>query len=476
MKSFRNPRYLERYEDVVFDLEQAINTAPANNTNQERNNLKFIADNSGEFTPFDWYNARIALDFKVEQRDGTDFVIGANVQDDDLPEATAGLGNRLRAYMADQMGIVNGANSFISRIAVLANGKELYQCNYANHSVNIKNLLEYNKSYADSVATNEFYFLDTSKSADKNRFNRRKVEHRHNAAGTADAEGYMLDNISHTFNEGFSKRKALLGTSSTVHCEIPLNRYSFFEALEDKLLPNTKIDIKFEIEKDDNLIWRDGGNRCRVVITRLQLFVPKLVFNSEGNKIYMSDYLKPYKWTYLKEVVERNIAGSHRTGNFRITNGISKPRHVFVFIINTPNIESQTENPFLYNTFSVSTDPRTLDRCYLEVGNGNEYPDIHYKPSTDPSRVFRDVIGYVYANNDFQGGTLLNRSNFENLFPFVYFDLTKQKLDIKDGVTKLAFHYELSGTTAANYNVYALVLHEMEAEIEQKSGKLLLRA
>ena len=24
MKSFRNPKYLERYEDVVFDLEQAL--------------------------------------------------------------------------------------------------------------------------------------------------------------------------------------------------------------------------------------------------------------------------------------------------------------------------------------------------------------------------------------------------------------------------------------------------------------------
>ena len=286
----------------------------------------------------------------------------------------------------------------------------------------------------------------------------------------------MLDNASTTFNEGLSKRKALLGQSSTVRCEIPLNRYSFFEALEDKLLPNTKIEINFEIEKDNNLIWRDGGNRCRVVITRLQLFVPRLVFNSEGNKIYMSEYLKPYKWTYLNEVVESNIANNQRVGNFRITSGISKPRHVFVFIINTANIESQTANPFLYNTFSVSTDPRTLDRCYLEVGNGNEYPDIHYKPSTDPSRVFRDVMGYVYANNDFQGGTLLNRSNFENLFPFAYFDLTKQNLDIKDEVTKLAFHYELPGTTAANYNVYALVLHEREAEIEQQSGKLLLRA
>ena len=444
MKSFRNPKYLE---DVVFDLQQAINAAPANDTTQERNNLKFIADNSGEVTPFDWYNARIALDFQIKQRDGTDFVRGAAVIPDEILAAKVGDYN---TYANDQMGIVNGANSFISRLSVLANGKELYQCNYANHSVNIKNLLEYNKSYADSVATNEFYFLDTSRSANKNKFIRRNVDGRQTVAGNVGANGLMLDNVSGTYNEGFSKRKYLLGTSEIVHCEIPLNRYSFFEALEDKLLPNTKIELNFEIEKDDNLIWRDGGQRCRVVITRLQLFVPRLVFNSEGNKIYMSEYLKPYKWTYLNEVVESSIAGNQRVGNFRIKNGISKPLHVFLFIMNTPNIESQTANPFLYNTFSVSTNPRTLDRCYLEVGNGNEYPDLHYKPSTEPSRVYRDVMKYVYANNDFQGGTLLTRQNFETLFPFVYFDLTKQKLDIKDGVTKLAFHYELSGVTAAN--------------------------
>ena len=81
----------------------------------------------------------------------------------------------------------------------------------------------------------------------------------------------------------------------------------------------------------------------------------------------------------------------------------------------------------MYNTFSVSTDSRTLNRCYLEFGNGNEYPDIHYKPNEDLSRVYRDVMSYVYANNDLQGGTLLNISKFKTLFPFVYFELTKQK-------------------------------------------------
>ena len=62
-----------------------------------------------------------------------------------------------------------------------------------------------------------------------------------------------------------------------------------------------------------------------------------------------------------------------------------------------------------------------------------------------------------------------------SIFPFIYFDLTKQKLDIKDGTTKLQFRYELSGTTATAYSIYALILYEQEAELVQKDGKLMFR-
>ena len=81
-------------------------------------------------------------------------------------------------------------------------------------------------------------------------------------------------------------------------------------------------------------------------------FCSKAIFNSEGQKLYMENYLQPYKWTYLNEVVERSGDLKQQTGNFRITNAISKPRHVFVFIINTPNTESQTANPF-FTTLSA---------------------------------------------------------------------------------------------------------------------------
>ena len=457
MKSFGTPRYLERYEDVVFELENQLNIREVNTQHQNRDGLKFVADNSGETTPFDWYNARISVDFKVNK----------------LADATA-------IAVGDNIGTVNGSNSLIKKIQVRAEGREVYDCAYANHCVNIKNLLEYNPSYAKSVGTNEYYFLDTSTHPDSLKYTRRQVTHRRNAANNADEAGLMLDDVNANYNKGFAARKVFLGASAKVNCEIPLNRYSFFEELQDKLLPNVRIEIQIEMDNDKNLIWRTGaadaaGTTYRLIVTRLQLFVPRMIFNAEGQKLYLENYLKPHKWSYLTETTYNQNMGAQRTGTFRLTNGIPKPRHVFIFFINNASLDDQRYNPFLYNTFSVFTDPRTLDDCYLEVGNGNEYPHVKYEPNLDPSRVFRDVMKYTNANNDLQGGTLLNISNYKSLFPFIYFDLTKQKKDLREGITKLSFHYRLSDTTTTEYTIFGIVLSEKDAEINKESGKLLLR-
>ena len=138
----------------------------------------------------------------------------------------------------------------IKKLSITANGREVYSCNYANHCVNIKNLLEYNTSYVKSVGTNEFYFPDTTRHADETKFSKRQVTHRRNAANNGDEAGSMLDDVIVNYNKGFAARKALLGLSTKVNCEIPLNRYSFFEALEDKLLPNTKIKLNIEFDND----------------------------------------------------------------------------------------------------------------------------------------------------------------------------------------------------------------------------------
>ena len=134
MESFRNPEKLERYEDVVFELENQLEKSPIPNTrHQNRDGLKFVVDNSGETTPFDWYNARLSVNFKVNK-----LVDNSNIAVD------------------DKTGTVNGSSSLIKKLQVRAEGREGYDCDYANHCVNIKNLLEYNPSYVESVGTNEY--------------------------------------------------------------------------------------------------------------------------------------------------------------------------------------------------------------------------------------------------------------------------------------------------------------------------------
>ena len=307
-------------------------------------------------------------------------------------------------------------------------------------------MLEYTRQFTKDIGTNQLFFLDVNRHAE---------------------EKPAEDN----YKKGFAQRKTLLGVSSNVNVEIPLKRFSFFEGLDNELLPNMKVGIIFDLESDANLIWQAGAD-CRLVVTKMQLFVPRIVFIAEGNKMCMERYMKLHKWNYLREEIYSSNSSRQNTGTFKITSAIERPTDVFVrvWILNDARKASQTGNPFLFDTFNVANN-RTLKSCQLEVGNGNKYPENEYAPSTKMARVFRDVHKYSYTENEYQGGgTLLNRANFSLAFPFIYFDLRNQKLDIKDGATKLTFNYKLSGETNADYTVYALVLYEKDIELYHTTG------
>ena len=384
-----------------------------------------MANNNGEIAPFDWYAARFVIDFKVNKlADGGN--IAAN----------------------DHNGIVNGIHSLIRGLTVKANGIQVYDCQQVNHALHIKNLLEYSPSYAEKIATNELFYLDRSIHAEER---------------VAEAN----------YNKRFAIRKGVLGTSADVNVEIPLNRYSFFEALRDQLLPNMKVELSIDQENDGNVIWQ-AADDCRVVLLKFQLWVPKIIFSSMGTILYTSQYLKLHKWTCEREMVERSNSTKQRVGTFKITRGKNRPRHVFIWFLNDASDNVQTANPFLYNTFNVANNC-ALVSCHFEVGNGVNYPENEYSP-TSIARVFRDVLSYTYSISDYPSSTLLTRTNFQALFPFIYFDLRYQKEDLRDGATKLTFKYKLSAATNADYSIYALVLYEEDVELVQTSGKLLIRS
>ena len=90
----------------------------------------------------------------------------------------------------------------------------------------------------------------------------------------------------------------------------------------------------------------------------------------------------------------------------------------------------------------------------------------------EESRLYRALMWYSSAYNDFLSGPLIDRSNFRNLFGILYFNLRNQD-DIKDNVVSLPFKYQLNGANPTNYTLNALVLHEKEIELYTSSGKLL---
>ena len=58
--------------------------------------------------------------------------------------------------------------------------------------------------------------------------------------------------------------------------------------------------------------------------------------------------------------------------------------------------------------------------CRLEYGNGVFYPELDYDEESK-SRIFSDLMNYSWKKNDYNTGTQLNVSNWESLFPLLYF-------------------------------------------------------
>ena len=150
-------------------------------------------------------------------------------------------------------------------------GKIVYDTDNLHKVTTVKNILEYSDNYSRSVAENSFWYLDTTDTTD-------------------------------VLNTGFEARRnltkaaadgALAVGGQNVNVIIPLNRYSFFEELEDKMLVPMQLQFNIEIGNDDELICRVGAAAPgRVVIDRFLLWVPKLTPKDSLYDKFVSSFLK----------------------------------------------------------------------------------------------------------------------------------------------------------------------------------------
>ena len=339
--------------------------------------------------------------------------------------------------------------TFIKKIEVECNGITVYNNTRANESANVLSMLKYTKSYANTVGKDQFFFVDSS-------------------TGTAEP-----DPAQALYNEGFANRKSLTNAAAVNNISIPLNLYSYFAAFKNNLHPNIKTNILLTLEDDNNIIFRVAGTAAKVIITKLRLWAPKIIFNDTSLKTYLDDYQQPKTWTYQKE--HHEIKQTNATNDaFRISSGIRKPRHVFIWAVPTLSYSNQAANIFTFGLNQVGGN-RGFARAQVEINNLIYYPQLELS-SAEESRLYRELMSYSAAYNDVLSGPIIDRTNFRNLFGILYFDLRNQSEDIKDSVVSLTFRYQLTGDPAGNYILNALVLHEKEIELYTASGKLLIKA
>ena len=105
-----------------------------------------------------------------------------------------------------------------------------------------------------------------------------------------------------------------------------------------------------------------------------------MIFNSTGLSYVMKNYMIPTSWTYLREMVQTLNNIKHVDINFRVSPNILNPKYVFVFFQRSNKMNSQNNNPYLFDTFKLN---EADDNCHLQsailtVGNGIYYPEIEY--------------------------------------------------------------------------------------------------
>ena len=426
--AFRSSEYLQRNELVRYQLDDVIRT-PGNGQHQVKNGYKFTINDRSSF--YDWYNAYFEVQFQLQiLADGNGYATNSRTT------------------------VINGSHSLIKHLMIKSTGKIVYDTDNLHNVTFIKNLLEYSDDFSRSVAKNSLWYLDT-------------------------------DGTSANTNLGFEARRVLTNADAAVaaggnhvNVLIPLNRWSFFEELNDKMLVPMQLQFNIELNSDDELIHRahDGaGGAGRVVVNRFILWVPRLTPKDSMYDKFVNSFLKETSWKYMREMYNVS-APTNTSGFFQISSSIDNVKHIFIYLKNSyrdDNGQRHAEtSPYKMDTFSLEGD-EYLSNCRLEYGNGVFYPETEYD-SESKVRIFNDVMAYAMRKNDYNTGTQLNTANYNSLYPLIYFDLTYQSEKVTRDPKQLIFRYRLSANADQNFAVHAVVIHEEILKIDKIGNELVI--
>ena len=190
--------------------------------------------------------------------------------------------------------------------------------------------------------------------------------------------------------------------------------------------------------------------------------------------MFNENFLKPTKFSYLKEDLHPSSSRNDAGGTWLINPGVKNPKHVFIFFQQTRKKNSLTQNPYIFDTFDLDGDDTAkLSSCRLQFGA--EYLPVKQYDSNHKLRIINDLINFRYRKSDYNSGTQINVANFSKLYPILYFDLRASKESITGDSKNLKLEYSLNEeANAHNYTIYAAVMSEEEIVLKQVGNELVV--
>ena len=296
----------------------------------------------------------------------------------------------------------------------------------------------------------------------------------------------LMEQRTAATNLGFEARRILTqavlnngnGGSRSMNEMIPLNRYSFFQELERKMLPPMQLTIELTLNEDSEMIHKAAAaDDGRVVVKRLYLWLPRLVPKDSMYSNFVSDFLKPTTWKYMRDLYNQSANTRAIQNMFQISPAIDNVKHVFIYLQRAvaPNGNEEERSPYVFDTFKLNAADAnsSLSSCRLEYGNNTFYPELEYD-SDSKIRIFNDLMSYAYRKNDYNSGTQLNVSNFTSLYGLLYFDLSYQKEVETRDPKQLILHYRLNVAPAANVRAHSIVFYESEVVVKTVGNELMI--
>ena len=350
--------------------------------------------------------------------------------------------------------VINGAHSLINHLTIKSAGKIVYDTNNLHKVTFVKNLLEYSDDFSRSVAKDSFWYLDVT-----------------NADMTA------AENTGFEARQNLTKRVGEDGgeeAAKDINVIIPLNRYSFFEELYDKMLEPMQLEFGIKLQNDAELIYKAAAAAAgRVVVNRFLLWVPRLTPKDIRYDEFVEKFKSNKSWTYNREMYQFSAA-AQSSGFFQISPSIDNVKAVFVYL-QRAKTENEDENPYHFDTYKLNAANNNsyLTRCRLEYGNGVFYPETEYD-SESKVRIYNDLMSYGMRKNNYNSGTQLNIANYNSLYSIIYFDLSYQTDKVTRDPKQLIFRYKLSANSAAAFSVHAIVMYEEEIIIDKVGNEVVI--